>query len=661
MIFQRKSSNYLNKEIDFEEVFLEGFLKKQGSNSDVLQQKIEFPLRDKSFRIFSVVSLLVLFLIWINCFILQVIDHREYKEKSQANNFITSKIESERGVIYDRNMQQLVFNDVRFDVFISKKDLPEDKLERDEVLLRTAEVLGVEVKKIEEELAQSPDNLIKIAQDIGHKPLVLLESESGRFPGIVIRKRIKREYKSGKKMSHLLGYTGEISKEDFKRFSRDYEMGDYVGKEGIEKQYQDVLAEHKGVFEIERDALGREIKRILKKPPTSGDSIVLTIDYSFQEKLYEALEKRIKEYEASGGAAVAINPKNGEVLALVSLPSFDNNMFARGISEQELRRLNQDRNTPQLNRVIGGVYPTGSVIKPILAVAALEEGIITEKTTLYCPERLCVENKYTKEKRCFADWKFHGWSDVKRAIAESVNPFFYIIGGGYLAPSFADPRLPRNFKGLGVERIKNYLKLFGWGENTGIDLPGEVKGRVPDPDWKKSYFSKPVNQKWYLGDTYNLSIGQGFLLITPLQVAVAFSALANNGTLFQPRLLKAVLDGKTGKVIKEGVSKIIRDNFVKKENILIAKEGMRQAVSSPVGSAHLLNNLPVKVAAKTGTAQKGIQEDIFYNWIVVMAPYEDPELVLVVLVENVKGLHPVTQQIAYDALNWYFGEREEEE
>jgi penicillin-binding protein 2 len=240
-----------------------------------------------------------------------------------------------------------------------------------------------------------------------------------------------------------------------------------------------------------------------------------------------------------------------------------------------------------------------------------------------------------------------------------------MIGGGYNRPSFADTRLPKHFVGLGVDKIKEYLEKFGLGQKTGIDLPGEVDGRVPDAEWKEEYFANRVNTQriWYLGDTYNLSIGQGYLLATPIQLASAFSAIANKGILYKPKLVDKVINSEK-ELIKEEPSEIISNNFIKQENLDIVKQGMRQSVSASNGSAFLLSSLPVEAAAKTGTAQIG-SKDVYENWIGVFAPYENPEIVLVVLVEEVPGMQRASLRASKEILDWYFNQKienvEEEE
>lgn len=660
MLFSFKSKKKKvnsSRELEFEEIFLDDLLRKQEKEDEVSERKIELPLRKKSFFIFFLLGIFLLISFLIFSSKLQLREYQKYQALALKNKFITLSIRAERGVIYDRNMQQLVFNEVRFDLFAKKSELPQNQPAREEVLKKVAEILGEDLQSLERKITQSSQDLITLWENLSHRNLVLLETKIDNLPGIRIKKRTQRLYEEEGSLSHLLGYLGKISTKDLKELKGTYELGDYVGKEGVERWYEEVLAERKGALEIERDAKGREISRKIKENPQSGNSLVLSLDFSLQKKITESLEKVFEEIGVQIGAAVAINPQNGEILALVSLPSFNNNLFARGITQEEFQELNQDERNPQLNRVIGGRYPTGSMIKPLIGLAALEENIISESTQLYGPLELCLEHKYTGEPECFVDWMFHGWTNIRRAIAESVNPFFYMIGGGYIPPStaseFFNPNLPRKFEGLGIENIAKYLRLFGLGERTGVDLPGEVKGRVPDPDWKENYFEGPEQQKWYLGDTYNISIGQGYFLATPLQMAVAFQALANGGKIFKPKIAKEILaaDGSQKKVLAK---ELIRENFISSESLEVIREGMLQAVSSPAGSAFSLNSLPVSAAAKTGTAQIYPKKEIYHNWITVFAPYQSPEIVLTLVIEKVEGTRIAAQKVAKEVLEWYF-------
>ncbi len=649
-----------NKEIEFEEIFLDKLLREKEAEDEVLSKRLEAPVGKLNFFILLLLGVFLISLLLFFSFKLQIRESNKYRLLAQENKYLTLHLSSERGMIYDRNMHQLAFNEVNFDLVVEKSQLPSDLKKREDLLKEIAVIFDENInelrEKIEKENKDQDEILLK--RNIDHRSLILFEANSQELPGFKIRKRIIRNYEGPKSLSHIVGYLGKISSEELKQY-QGYEIGDYIGKEGAERTYEEVLREKKGEIQIERTAEGKEVSKKIVKFPQSGSNLVLTLDFSLQKKAEEVLRNVLKEVGSEKGALVALDPRNGEILALVSLPAFDNNLFARGVTFEEFQKINQDPLKPQLNRVIGGVYLTGSTIKPLIGVAALEEDIITENTKLYCPLELCLEHKYTGEPECYGDWTFHGWTDIRRAIAESVNPFFYIIGGGYTAPPsssiFFDPRLPRKFKGLGVTKIGEYLRLFGLGEKTGIDLPGEVVGRVPTPEWKEKYFSdRPREQQiWYLGDTYNLSIGQGYLLATPLQIATAFQAIANGGKIYRPKIAKKILDPDNN-LKKELKPEILKENFVMEKSLQIVREGMLRAVTSPAGSAHSLSSLPVSVAAKTGTAQIYPKKEIYHNWVTVFAPYENPEILLTVVIEEVKGTRIAAQKVAKEILDWYF-------
>jgi penicillin-binding protein 2 len=332
------------------------------------------------------------------------------------------------------------------------------------------------------------------------------------------------------------------------------------------------------------------------------------------------------------GAAVAINPKNGEVLALVSLPTYDNNLFAKGISEADFQKLAGDKNTPLINRVTSGEYPSGSIIKPFYAVAALEEKIINESTTVQSTGGITI-GQWT-----FPDWKpgGHGTTNVIKAIADSVNTFFYAIGGGY-----------QNIKGMGPDILKKYLNMFNFGYEVTLDIAGEALGSIPDPAWKE----RVKNEAWYLGDTYNMSIGQGDVLITPLQMANALQVIANGGTMYKLHFLKAILDSD-GNIKSEKSSEIIKKDFISAQTIDIVRRGMRQTILT--GSGKALSSLPIAVAGKTGTAQYGPNNESKHAWFTCFAPYDDPQIAMVILLEGAGEGSTFAVPVANDTLRWYF-------
>jgi penicillin-binding protein 2 len=328
---------------------------------------------------------------------------------------------------------------------------------------------------------------------------------------------------------------------------------------------------------------------------------------------------------------VAIDPRNGEIRALVSLPSFDNNLFSGKMSQEDYSKLISDPDKPLFNRAISGEYPPGSIIKPAVAVAALSEGVITPSTIIDGLGGSLNIGDYH-----FGDWKAHGPSDVRLAIAQSNDIFFYTVGGGY-----------GSIQGLGMDRMKKYENLLGLGSKLGIDIQGESDGLIPSTDWKIAKFG----ERWYTGDDYHCAIGQGFVTVTPLQIADYIAAIANGGTLYQPRIVSKIVNGND---TINNSSVVIRDKFISPDIIKVVQEGMREAVTS--GTAQTLKDLPVDVAGKTGTAQFG-SENKTHAWFVSYAPYENPELAMVVLVEGGGEGNSSALPVTKDVYNWYFSRK----
>ena len=639
-------------------------------------KKLEVPLDKANFYFLLIFGFVIFGFLACSTFYLQAQGKEKYNSLSQQNKFINFNLAAERGVIYDRNEIPLVKNESTFDLWAKKSELPKPRSESESALLQGKEgaddifaevgaIIGKDSSFLKNLIIEAPQDDILIEKKLDHQQLVLLTTREAETPGFKIKKSISRHYESPISLSHVLGYLGKISKDETEILQdKNYEFSDSIGKEGVEKFYEDVLREGKGIVKFERTAQGKVISQQVVQYPSSGESLVLAIDSKLQKKAEEALRWALQESGAKKGVVVILDSSNGEILTSVSWPAFDNNLFAGGISDEDFKGLNEDKNNPQLNRAIAGLYPSGSAIKPIMGTAALEEGIITEKTSLYCPAKLCVAHQFDDGADCYPDNAYHGTSDIKRAIAESVNPFFFMIGGGYTAPPASSPyydaRLPRKFDGLGALKIAQYLNEFGFGQASGVDLPGEMEGRVPTPDWKEKYFKTALLKKWYLGDTYNLAIGQGNFLTTPLQLAAAFVPIANKGKMFRPKVAKEILsaDGKK----QEIPPFLIKENFISSATLRIIRAGMRQTVTSLAGSANYLNDLPVTVAAKTGTAQIYPNKDIYENWLVVFGPYaektspdnEKPPIVMVVLIEEVPGLQKAAQRAGKEILQWYF-------
>jgi len=607
-------------EIEFGEIVQDVLTKER--ESAIFEKKIEVPLRVHLIKSLWFVFLILSFFVLVKTFQFQFLEYEKFSALAQKNKFVTNTIQAQRGVIYDRNFDQLVTNKPSFNLIFKKDKLPDNEEEKAQVLKKIAWILDIEKQEIEQKIADSETNQSIIAQDLDYEKLILLESSIEEINGFFVENVGVREYKEGPSFAHILGY---------------YREGN--SNAGLEDFYNDFLNSQSGEIKYERDVYNKIISEEIISLPESGNSLVLWLDSGLQRKLYQTMAEYIEIAGVKRAAAVAIDPKTGGVLALVSFPSFNNNLFSQGMTQEEWDNLSQDENMPLLNRVISGKYATGSTIKPLIAAGALQEDIISEKTTVNCKGEIVVENPWFEDKPfVYKDWRTHGLTDIKKAIAQSCNVFFYTIGGGY-----------KDFKGLGVEKIKKYLDFFGWGEILGIDLPGEIKGFLPDKEWKRENFTSP-NDIWMPGDTYHLSIGQGFVSATPLEVVSSFATIANNGKLFKPQIVQKIVD-KDKNVTKNFEPIIIREGFIDEKNLEIVQEGMRGTVT--YGSAVILNNLPVTAAAKTGTAEIG-KKDYYHSWMTVYAPYDDPEIVLTLIVEDAFGMHAAVAPTARDVLDWYF-------
>ena len=637
--FKKRKTFKEDFSLEPQEILLDKLAQKQAGELGISERKLEVPLSKNTLRFFYLISLVLISLLFYRTLQLQVVEGDRFSVLAEGNKFITYQIQAVRGVIYDNNFEQLVFNKPSFDLICYRNQLPEDDLQRIKVLKEIALILGKDFEVIDKTIKESKESTILISKNLWHQDLIILESRLNEFPGFEIENNPTREYKDGLIFSHLMGFTGKISSEELKENPDIYSINDFVGKSGLEKVYEEVLRKNPGKLKIQRDALGNVLSKEIVKFPEPGNNLVLWVDAELQRKVQEILEEKYKEVQESGAVAIALDPNTGGILSLVSWPSFDNNLFS-GRDKESLDKLFQDPQDPLFNRAISGQgYPTGSTIKPLIATAALEEKIITAQTVINCQGRIVVENPwYNPEKPelsqkewTYDDWTIHGLTDLKKAIAQSCNVYFYHLGGGY-----------GDIKGLGATKIKEYLSLFGWGQTTGIDLPVEGKGVLPE-----------IGQDWRLGDTYHLSIGQGAFAITPLQVASATALIANEGTLFQPHVVKKIVDNEKN-VIEEIQPQILKEDIVSSENLKIVKEGMRQAVTA--GSATgWLDNLPVKVAVKTGTAQTG-KENYYHNWITLFAPYDNPQIVLTIVLLDVKDIRAAALPVARDILEWYFAQ-----
>ena len=595
---------------------------------------------------FSKIPFIIYFLLFFVSIIvaraawLQVIKGDYYYSIAEGNRIRVERVEAKRGIIYDRNMRPLSRNIANFMLYFIPSDLPRDDDELNKLILEVSKISGTKEEEIKKILASVKIGTMEsyqplfIIDNIEYEKAMLLYLKSDEWPGAILTNKSRREYDLfSSSLSHILGYTGKINPEELKNFGQEYLQIDYIGKMGIEYFWEPDLKGINGKKQIEVDALGKEKNIINEQSAEDGHNLVLSIDIELQKKLEEVMLEKLERLNLGRGAAIVINPNNGEVLALVSLPAYNNNAFARGITTEAYSELINTPDQPLFIRSVSGEYPSGSTIKPVISAAALEEGIINENTTFLSVGGIKIGQWF------FPDWKAggHGRTAVRKAIAESVNTFFYYIGGGY-----------NDFVGLGVGRIVKYGKLFGLGAQTGIDLAGEADGFLPTKKWKEEV----KGERWYIGDTYHLAIGQGDIIVTPLQVAMFTSVFANGGDLYRPHIVKEILSSED-KLIREVETDPIRSDFISDYNIEIVRQGMRQAVT--YGSARSLSDLPVSAAGKTGTAQWSSKRDP-HAWFTGFAPYDNPEIVITVLIEEGGEGSAVATPIAKEVLRWYFSE-----
>jgi penicillin-binding protein 2 len=635
MIFKKYKIKHPGKDIEPHEVFLDKLAKSKEDELGITQKKLEVPLQDKLVYLVFGIFALLMFSLLAKVFYLQVIQGKSFVQASEDNRMRIQYVRAERGVVYDSDLKQMVFNSPASDLICDKRDLLTLSSDYTKEIDEIAGIVAKNPQDLRKQIEESKNSQVLISENLPQQTLVLLAAKIKDFPGFEIVDNTVRDYVSGSLISHLMGYTGKINSNELQSY-KDYSISDYIGKTGVEKYYEQILRGEPGRIEIERDALGRIKSEKTESLPEAGKSLVLYLDSGLQQKLTEVLEDRLKTMGLKKAAAVALDPRTGGVLALVSLPSFDNNIFSAGISFNEFQKIQNDPSEPFFNRVISGQYPIGSTIKPLIASGVLQEKIISPNKQIYDPGYIEVTNQYDPSiVYHYAGLETPGYYDMRKAISESSNIYFYTVGGGY-----------KDQQGLGPSRIKKYLELFGFGNDTQVDLANEASGFVPSPEWKK----EAKGENWWDGDTYHLSIGQGDLTVTPLQVAAAYAAIANGGTLYQPEIVKEISSGSS-KVIQKIEPKIIREDFIDPKNLEIVREGMRQGVLS--GTGQVLQSLPVTAASKTGTAQTS--KDGFYEiWASVFAPYDNPQIVLVILTEDVEGLHVPSLMVARDVLQWYF-------
>ncbi|HEY8516938.1 MAG TPA: penicillin-binding protein 2 [Candidatus Binatia bacterium] len=563
---------------------------------------------------------------------LQIGEGEMWRSLSENNRIRLQRIAATRGLIYDRNGEPLVDNRPSFDVVV----VPEDTPNLAETIQRVAEFLkadGINVKAlIQAARARPPYEGLIIKRDVDWEHVVMLETHQLELPGVSLDVGPLRTYPYGSVASHLLGYVGEVSADELGKYP-GYRMGDLIGKFGAEKSWESRLRGIPGGQQIEVDALGRKLRVLSRVPQTQGNNMILTIDRRLQAFTEQLMEPH-------DGAVVVLRPDSGEILALVSKPSFDPNVFARGIKREEWRELSNNKTRPLNNRAIQGQYPPGSTFKIVTAAAALEEGAVTPFTRIFCG------GGYHFANRTYRCWKKggHGSVDLHRALVESCDVYFYQVG-----------------QRLGVDTIAEYAHRFGLGMTTGITLDHEKPGLIPTSEWKKARFGEP----WFAGETLSVAIGQGYVLATPLQMANVIATVANGGTRYKPHFVKRI-ESPAGEVVETIEPEVLGTTNLRKSTLLQIREALRDVVNARNGTGKKAKLDTIQVGGKTGTSQvfkMGKQTKTHHlakhlrdhAWFVAFAPVDAPEIAMAVLIEHAGGGGgAMAAPIAHDVADFYF-------
>ena len=547
---------------------------------------------------------------------LQIVNGRIYRTSSENNRIHLRSIPPFRGIIFDRDGEILVGNRPSFDLCT----IPEEVQNREDLFRRLNHLIGLDPKLAAQKLAQAPRRYpfrpVSLKTDITRDELALIETHRFNLPGVIIKARPLRHYLYENLLSHFIGYLGEISEKELKsgRYPNN-NAGDLIGRSGVERKWQSFLHGMQGGEQVEVDAAGRQIRTISRRPPVSGSSICLTIDKDLQLLAEEQLKGK-------KGAIVAMDPNNGKILALASSPSFDPNLFTKGIDKETWGEIASSKDYPLQNRALSSQYPPGSVFKIAVALAGLEEGVITPEEEIVC------KGIYHLGKHPFYCWKKHGHGVVsfRRALIESCDVYFYHLG-----------------KRLGVDKIAEYARRLGLGVKTGLDVGQERPGLIPTSAWKLRRFGVP----WQGGETISVSIGQSFVLVTPIQMATLISAIFNGGMLYQPQVTEWIGEPEAKKLY-EFVPKLTRKVEIKKEWLELVREALTGAVNEPHGTGSRAKFKQILVAGKTGTAQVvtlekekelGAEGEVPYQfrdhaWFVAAAPADSPTIALSILIQH---------------------------
>lgn len=549
-----------------------------------------------------VAGFLVILVLIGRMFYLQILKGSYYRRQAEGNRTRYTRILAPRGIIYDCNGEELANNKPGVMVSLVRQT----GAYKEETLERLSQLLNIPVADIKEtiRLSGGSSEPIRLVRNASPEVVDKVEENLRYLPGVMLEVQPVRNYPNKQLAVHALGYVGEISDYEIEQGAySDLKAGDIIGKFGLENYYDSYLRGEDGSYREEVDVAGRVVQIMDKVEPKPGQGLVLTIDAKLQRVAEEAVDKQLRAIGARGAAVVALDPNNGEIKALVSRPGFDPNWFVNGISEKNWKYLNTDPFHPMTDKVIAGEYPPGSTFKIVTGSAALEEKKVTPDELIYDSGRHWLIDMRN------AGGEALGYINFKRALAASDNVYFYEMG-----------------RRVGIETLDKYAKEFGFGQTTGIDLHGEAQGLIASPEYKKKVF----DDEWYLGDTFNTAIGQGFTLATPLQVAEMLSAVATDGKRYKPHLVSKILndDGSVAKTFEPEEEGRLP---ISESTLKLIQEGL-EAVTERGGTAAFLKNLPVPAAGKTGTAEN--PHGLEHGWFIAYAPTTKPQLVVVCIVEQ---------------------------
>lgn len=582
----------------------------------------------KRIRILGGLIILVLGLIAVRLGYLQLVEGDRYRALSARNRVRPVPIKAQRGLIYDRHQELLVGNVSSFVVSIIPAALPKDIDARRKSFQLLHQLLDVDPLEIEEKLLKRKLRYyepLRIKSNVDRFTAAIVEEHRPELPGVVVLTESRRSYKYDALGFHALGYVGEISEHEL-ALREGYQVGDIIGQSGVEKVYDHYLKGRNGWLHIEVDALGREMGILGREAPWSGHNLVLSLDHELQARAEDVLE-------GHQGVVLVVNVTNGEMLAMASAPSFNPNLFAQGISRKNWEKLRRNRSFPLTNRATQGLYPPGSIFKVVTLMSALEEKQVTPQQRFQCKGEYWIS---TWPYRCWRE-EGHGMVAARRSLIESCDIYYYQVG-----------------LRLKVDKLGKWARSFGFGRPSGLDLPNELSGLVPSPQWKE----RTQNMPWFPGNTVMMTIGQGYILSTPMQILNSIAAVANRGVIYRPHLLKEVRT-KSGRLIHEVKPEVMYRVHAQREHWDIIRKGMVGVVHHRRGTGKRSKIQGIRVAGKTATAQNPHGED--HAGFAAYAPAEDPAIAVLVYLENAGGGGAQAAPLARKILEAYFGIPAEED